>query len=137
MKRQGSCRLRKVQCGACGYTARVTRSWLEIGLPGCPCGGQLEPTDTADRAYVGLIGCDDVSRSEWTAICRVNGWEDSILRSGNAAKAFERSYAASGGLLGRTAAKPQCAYPGCGRWTASGAEHCAEHSHSLEPAMPF
>jgi hypothetical protein len=26
----------------CGYTARTTRKWIEIGLPICPCGEQME-----------------------------------------------------------------------------------------------
>lgn len=31
-------RLLKVVCDDCGYTIRVTRKWLEVGLPVCPCG---------------------------------------------------------------------------------------------------
>ncbi len=30
-------RLRKVGC-ACGYLARITKRWTEVGLPTCPCG---------------------------------------------------------------------------------------------------
>ena len=31
-------RLLKAQCGACGYTVRVTRRWLDVGgAPLCPC----------------------------------------------------------------------------------------------------
>ena len=41
-------RLRKVQCGGCGYTARVSRTWLAQGLPGCPCGSRLVPADLDD-----------------------------------------------------------------------------------------
>lgn len=29
-------RLVKAQCGQCGYTVRVTRSWIEIAIPICP-----------------------------------------------------------------------------------------------------
>jgi hypothetical protein len=31
-------RLLKITCPGCGYTARVTRQWIETGLPVCPCG---------------------------------------------------------------------------------------------------
>jgi hypothetical protein len=31
-------RLLKVECQTCGYTARITRRWIMIGLPVCPCG---------------------------------------------------------------------------------------------------
>jgi hypothetical protein len=41
-------RLRKCECAGCGYVARVSRTWLQRGLPGCPCGGQLVPTDLDD-----------------------------------------------------------------------------------------
>jgi hypothetical protein len=38
-------RLLKVSCDACGYTMRVTRTWLEVALPTCPdqeCNGHGE-----------------------------------------------------------------------------------------------
>lgn len=38
-------RLLKVDCPACGYTMRVTRTWLEIAIPTCPdpdCNGHGE-----------------------------------------------------------------------------------------------
>ena len=43
---QGSgSRLKKVACGACGYTARVTTKWLDqAGAPLCPC--NKEPMQT-------------------------------------------------------------------------------------------
>lgn len=34
-------RLRPVECPACGYLARITAKWLEVGLPTCPCGEQM------------------------------------------------------------------------------------------------
>lgn len=30
-------RLVKCECGTCGYNVRVTRKWLDIGAPICPC----------------------------------------------------------------------------------------------------
>lgn len=35
-------RLVKVECPSCGYTVRTTRKWLEIGMPTCPCGTDME-----------------------------------------------------------------------------------------------
>jgi len=34
-------RLLKVTCAECGYTARVTRKWLDIGAPHCPLHGEM------------------------------------------------------------------------------------------------
>ena len=36
-----SSRLLKVACGTCGYTVRVTRKWLDVGLPHCPEHGPM------------------------------------------------------------------------------------------------
>lgn len=35
-------RLVKIQCPDCEYTARTTAKWIEVGLPTCPCGTDLE-----------------------------------------------------------------------------------------------
>ncbi len=35
-------RLLKIECPECGYTARTTAKWLEVGLPTCPCGMLME-----------------------------------------------------------------------------------------------
>lgn len=34
-------RLLKAACPDCGYTIRVTAKWADVGLPTCPCGGQI------------------------------------------------------------------------------------------------
>jgi len=39
-KKQGT-RLVKVECPECGYTIRVTRKWLDIGVPTCVCGTEM------------------------------------------------------------------------------------------------
>lgn len=39
-KKDGT-RLIKVSCPECGYTVRVTRKWLDVGLPVCPCGVEM------------------------------------------------------------------------------------------------
>ena len=136
-------RLRKVSCPECGYTVRMARSWMEVGLPTCPCGTEMRPESGADLAYLGLIGQDDVPAPIWTAICRENGWEDCIVRKGAAYQAWMRS---GKGRLGsrRTERASHCVYPGCGRWVADGAEQCGaghpQHNHVAEPelaAIPF
>lgn len=137
-----SCRQRKVVCDDCGYTLRVTRSWMQQGLPTCACGGRMLPESPADLAWLGIIGIDDMSARDWTIVCRENGWTDSIVRKGNAAKQYENSYRASGGLAGRRAGAAHCAFAGCGRWIAEGAERCTDgHAQRSEvpavAAMPF
>lgn len=142
MKRaSGTCRLRKVICPDCGYTARVARSWISVGLPGCPCGGRLEPESPADRAFAGLIGQDDVPGPLWTAICRENGWEDSIVRKGAAYKAWQANPESR--LANRRTGAAHCVFPGCGLWVAEGADRCnaghAQHEHAepIKEAIPF
>lgn len=34
-------RLKKLECQACGYAARVTQKWIDVGLPTCPCGTKM------------------------------------------------------------------------------------------------
>lgn len=46
-------RLRKLECDAdCGYLVYVSRRWMREGLPACPCGGRLWPSDLEDAAAV-------------------------------------------------------------------------------------
>ena len=130
-------RNRKVSCPECGYTVRMARSWMERGLPVCPCGQAMRPESGADLAWCGLIGPDDMPGPAWTAICRENGWTDAIQRKGAAAKAHERKLAADGGILGRRAGAGHCVYPGCCRWVADGAEHCAAGHAQHEQAPPL
>lgn len=35
-------RLVKCVCPECGYTIRTTAKWINIGLPSCPCGEEME-----------------------------------------------------------------------------------------------
>jgi MMPL family len=44
---------------------------------------------------------DDMSATDWTAVCRENGWTDSIVRRGGAAKAHDRRELETGGFAGR------------------------------------
>jgi hypothetical protein len=126
--------MRKVACPDCGYTVRMARSWMERGLPVCPCGQAMEPDSPADRAFLGMIDQDDVPAPMWTAICRDNGWDDCIVRKGAAYQAWTRS--GKDRLAGRrTAHADHCAYPGCHRWVASGAERCAA-GHPQHDDMP-
>ena len=38
-------RLRKASCDSCGYMIRVSRKWLAVGLPTCPCGQPMVSDD--------------------------------------------------------------------------------------------
>ena len=142
-RKRDTCRNRPISCLECGYKAWITRSWMDRGLPVCCCGGEFRPVKDADLAYCGLIGPDDVPRKLWTEICNANGWDDSIIRKGAAANAYSRKLLASGGVLGRRRHKvDHCAFAGCGRWIASGAERCTAGHPQLdglpaEEAMPF
>lgn len=40
-KKQGT-RMLKLEAPCCGYVARTTKKWIEVGLPSCPCGNQME-----------------------------------------------------------------------------------------------
>ena len=37
-----STRMLKIICPECGYTARTTQKWIEVGFPQCPCGTTME-----------------------------------------------------------------------------------------------
>lgn len=135
-----TCRQRKVECEQCGCIVRMTRGWMaDAGLPVCGCGGRMLPSEASDLAFAGVIGPEDMRPAQWTVICRENGWEDSIQRKGAAANAYARRMLEQGGILGRAATKPQCAYPGCGKWTSNGAEHCAAHdlARIAQDVAPF
>lgn len=40
-KKQGT-RMLKIACPDCGYQVRTTQKWIEVGLPICPCGADME-----------------------------------------------------------------------------------------------
>lgn len=42
IKAKQSTRMLKVTCPECGYTLRTTRQWLDVGVPTCPCGTEME-----------------------------------------------------------------------------------------------
>ena len=42
-------RMKKVVCPMDGYTVRTTRKWIEVGLPYCPCGMEMELEETNDE----------------------------------------------------------------------------------------
>jgi hypothetical protein len=43
-KKQTGSRMLKIQCpdGDCGYVARTTQKWIDLGLPFCYCGAEME-----------------------------------------------------------------------------------------------
>jgi hypothetical protein len=40
-KKPQSTRMLKIQCPACGWMARTSKKWMELGLPTCACGEQM------------------------------------------------------------------------------------------------
>lgn len=40
-KKQGT-RMLKLEAPCCGYVARTTKKWIEVGLPSCPCGNEMQ-----------------------------------------------------------------------------------------------
>ena len=38
-------RMLKIVCPDDGYTVRTTRKWIEVGMPKCPCGLEMESSD--------------------------------------------------------------------------------------------
>lgn len=42
-RKKQSTRMLKLECPSCGYIVRTTQKWLDLGLPTCPCGQELEP----------------------------------------------------------------------------------------------
>lgn len=37
-----STRMLKLECPGCGYIARTTQKWLDVGIPICPCGTNMQ-----------------------------------------------------------------------------------------------
>ena len=44
-----STRLLKLTAPCCQYTVRVTKKWIDIGLPMCPCGTEMEQEGTKNE----------------------------------------------------------------------------------------
>lgn len=40
-KKQGT-RMLKLEAACCGYVVRTTQKWIDVGLPACPCGNEME-----------------------------------------------------------------------------------------------
>jgi hypothetical protein len=124
--------MRKLQCPCCGNVARQARAWMARGLLTCYCGEQMLPVEACDLAYIGRLTADDMPRPQWTAICRLNGWEDAIIRT-------------SPGRLGglgvresildrRIAPAAACVHAGCPLWVKTGADRCAAGHAQTEDA---
>lgn len=41
-RKKQSTRLLKIECPGCGYVARITQKWADVGMPTCPCGESFE-----------------------------------------------------------------------------------------------
>ncbi len=44
-KKTQSTRMLKIECPACGWMARTSKKWMELGLPVCCCGKQMVNPD--------------------------------------------------------------------------------------------
>jgi hypothetical protein len=44
-----STRMLKLEAKCCGYIARTTKKWIEIGLPSCPCGNEFPRPEGLDE----------------------------------------------------------------------------------------
>ena len=41
-EKKQSTRMLKLEAECCGYVARTTKKWIEVGLPSCPCGNEMQ-----------------------------------------------------------------------------------------------
>lgn len=48
-EKKQSTRLLKVVCPGCGYTVRTTAKWIEVGMPICPCGEEMQPENNEEK----------------------------------------------------------------------------------------
>lgn len=79
-------RLRKGECNACGYTIRLSRRWIAVGMPECPCGaGKLSCPEIEDAVlclsdaelYLHPQAAQEMRREEARAMraSRKSGWK--------------------------------------------------------------
>lgn len=47
-KKQGT-RMLKILCNVCGYTARTSAKWIDVGLPTCCCGEEMVSEDAGEE----------------------------------------------------------------------------------------
>ena len=47
-KKQGT-RMLLIRCPECGYQVRTTKKWIEVGVPTCPCGTEMEVESVDDK----------------------------------------------------------------------------------------
>ena len=40
-KKDGT-RMIKLECPDCGYVVRTTAKWIDVGMPKCPCGAEMD-----------------------------------------------------------------------------------------------
>lgn len=41
-EKKQTARMLKLEAPCCGYVVRTTKKWLEVGVPSCPCGTEME-----------------------------------------------------------------------------------------------
>jgi hypothetical protein len=105
-------RNRKAACPECGYVIRLTREWIERGLPVCVCGETFELPCLLDCASLpGDAGRDAYGRLELRRIVF-------LQRSENSTKAMRR--------------RRRCKLASCGCLVGKGERYCPKHAaHDL------
>lgn len=101
-------RLRRVECWGCDYTIRVTRKWMAVGLPMCPCGQQMH--------------CDDAYREA----IEEREWAERYTRA-----AEREARAGHGGLSYEERAT--CEW--CGSFVSHPGADCRKCGHRPDPAI--
>lgn len=76
-RKQGT-RLQRVECPSCGYLARITRYWLEIGAPSCPCGSEMREAQNSiqQQSEMASAALASSERDYWS------GLREAILAEG-------------------------------------------------------
>lgn len=111
-------RMRKAECATCGYTIRVSRAWIAVGMPSCPCGAGELACDAIEDCALAPDSADHAARltdAEWSAT-------DFAIRSEREKRKIRH--------------RRRCVEPDCSRLLSrEQRSHCAKHEH-LDP-MPF
>lgn len=106
-------RNRKAECVDCGYVVRLTREWIERGLPTCVCGGEFELPCLFDRSYLpGEQGAE-----AWQQV------------EGKRVMHDQRSMYAKRAIKSRR----RCKETTCGALVGKGELYCRRHAHADLP----
>lgn len=87
--------------------------------------------DAGDAVTLGYLSLDDLSRTDRTAVCRANGWDDEIIRTA-ASQASRKPRPVDDRPV--KAMPGRCEQTGCESFVRTGQTHCPSHAGS---EMPF